>query len=87
MRQFMRENPEWSVIEHNMVDFGYTLLGCDPADKPNLPSLPRMAWNDAKTIAKHQTTGAKLASEAKIEARLFWVLSTSRHSKCGPRVG
>ena len=70
MRTFMRENPEWSVIEHNMVDCGYTILGRDPADKPKLPSLPRMAWNYAKAIAKHQATGAKLASEAKIEARL-----------------
>jgi hypothetical protein len=70
MRRYLREHPGWSVVEHNQVDCDYTLLGCDPADKPKLPSMPRMAWNYAKAIAKHQATRAKLANEAKIEARL-----------------
>jgi hypothetical protein len=64
------EHPQLSVIVHNQVDCGYTLLGCDPADKPKLPFIPRMARNYAKAIAKHQATGAKLAGEAEIESRL-----------------
>jgi hypothetical protein len=70
MRRYMREHPEWSVIEHKAEQYGYTLLSRDPTDKPDLPSMPRMAWNYAKALAKHQLSGAKTARRETIDARL-----------------
>ncbi|MFA5766663.1 MAG: glycosyltransferase [Candidatus Paceibacterota bacterium] len=70
MRKWMRENQEWSVIEHQNEDYGYTLLSRDPADKKKLPALPKMAWNYAKALAKHKLTGARTARIETIEARL-----------------
>lgn len=69
MRRYLRERPEWSVIEHKPEQYGYTLWSRDPADKPDLPSLPKMAWNYAKALAKHQLAGAKTARQETIDAR------------------
>jgi hypothetical protein len=70
MRRYLREHPEWSVIEHTADQYGYTLLSRDSADKPELPSMPKMAWNYAKALARHQLTGAKTARQKTIDARL-----------------
>jgi hypothetical protein len=70
MRRYLRAHPEWSVIEHNADQYGYTLLSRDPADKPELPSMPKMAWNYAKALARHQLSGAKATRQETIDARL-----------------
>lgn len=70
MRKWMRENPEWSVIEHQNEDYGYTLLSRDPADKKKLPALPKMVWNYTKALIKHKKSGARTARVETIEARL-----------------
>jgi hypothetical protein len=70
VRRWMKEHPEWSVIYHTLAQHGLTVLGCRPEDKPKLPSMPKMAWNYAKAIARHVASGAKLASEATIQSRL-----------------
>jgi hypothetical protein len=66
----MRENQEWSVIEHNKDDFGYTLLSRDPADKKKLPPFTKMVWNYTKALAKHNFSGRKTAKIETIESRL-----------------
>jgi hypothetical protein len=70
LRRFMQENPQWSVVYHSPANNGLTVLSRSPADKPPLPSLPKMAWNYAKALAKHTATGAKKASEATVAARM-----------------
>ena len=70
LRRFMSENSQWSVVYHTQVNHGLTVLGCRPEDKPALPSLPRMAWNYAKAIAKHAATGAKKATAETVESRM-----------------
>ncbi len=46
------------------------MISRNAADKPSLPSLPRMAWNYSKAIAAHVATGAKSATEDVFNARL-----------------
>jgi hypothetical protein len=70
LRRFMLENPEWSVIYHTQANHGLTVLGRLPEDKPKLPSLPKMVWNYAKAIAKHQVAGKPLAGQEMIDSRL-----------------
>ena len=67
MRKYIQENPKWSVIEHNKIDFGYTLLSCNPADKQK--SYDKIIWSHAKTLAKHYLSG-RTAKPQIIEARL-----------------
>lgn len=70
LRRFMRETPEWSVVYHTQANYGLTVISRNPEDKPKLPSLPKMAWNYAKALARHVATGQQHADEATIEARL-----------------
>jgi glycosyltransferase involved in cell wall biosynthesis len=70
MRRYMRENQEWSVIEHNKDDFGYTLLSRDPADKKKLPPFTKMVWNYTLALARHNLSGRKTAKIETIESRL-----------------
>jgi cephalosporin hydroxylase len=70
LRKFMREHPEWSVVYHTDANYGFTVLGRLPEDKPKLPSLPKMAWNYTKALAKHAMTGSKLARQGTIDLRL-----------------
>jgi hypothetical protein len=70
LRDYLRSHPEWSIIYHSVANNGLTVISRNPEDKPKLPSLPKMAWNYAKAIAKHVATGAELAGEEEIQARL-----------------
>lgn len=70
LRRWVKERPEWSVIYHTQEQYGLTVLGRLPEDKPKLPSLTKMAWNYAKAIARHVATGMEHADEATVQARL-----------------
>lgn len=80
LREFMRLSPEWSVISHTNAQYGLTVIGCQKADKPAMPSLVTMATNLTKTMVKHVSTGAKHVSDDVLEARL------NRCSWCEQRV-
>lgn len=71
LRGFMVENPKWSVLYHTQANNGLTVLGCNPDDKPPLPSLPKMAWNYAKALANHAVTGRHKSSPAAAETRMM----------------
>ena len=70
IRRWVKEHPEYSVVFHTALQQGMTVLSRLDEDKPKLPSLPRMAFNYAKAIAKHVATGSRLANEETVQARL-----------------
>lgn len=70
MRKYMREHPEWSVVEHDEDDYGYTILSRDITDKKKLPPLTKMVWNYTKALLKHAAAGIKTARIETIESRL-----------------
>lgn len=80
LREFMREFPEWSVINHTNTQHGLTVIGCQKADKPKMPSLVQMATNLAGSLAKHVAGGAEDVSAEVLEERL------NRCSWCEQRV-
>lgn len=70
IRKFVRENPQWSVIEHFPGNHGLTVLSLEPSDKKPLPSGLKMAWNYGKALATHIATGRKMLPLDQVEARL-----------------
>lgn len=70
IRAYLRQHPEWSVVYHSTQQYGLTVISRNPADKPSLPSVARMAWNYAKAVTAHVTSGAKAAEEQLFNARL-----------------
>jgi len=70
LRQFMKEHPEWSVLYHTREQYGLTVVGCRPEDKPKLPSVIAMAGNFAKAMAEHVADGATKVSKDHLEQRL-----------------
>jgi hypothetical protein len=70
LREFMKENPEWSVITHRTNQYGMTVLGRLKKDKPKLPSKIKMAKNFALAVKDHIKTGSESASKEVVEDRL-----------------
>jgi hypothetical protein len=70
VRRFVQERPQWSVLYHTDEQYGLTVLGCDPRDKPKLPSLVTMARNFAVAVAEHVADGAAKVSPEQLTARL-----------------
>jgi hypothetical protein len=70
LRDFMKANPEWSVIEHRMNQYGMTVLSRAAEDKPKLPSKLKIAANFAGALASHVATGAEHATPETMEYRL-----------------
>jgi hypothetical protein len=70
LRQFMRENPQWSVIFHAIHNHGFTVIGCQKQDKPPLPNKIKMAANFAKAVVSHVATGAGKTDADAFGARL-----------------
>jgi glycosyltransferase involved in cell wall biosynthesis len=70
IRKFLHNNPEWTVIYHSQSNNGFTVLGRLPEDKPQLPSLPRMAWNYAKALTYHTAKGGRMATQETLEQRI-----------------
>ena len=83
-RQFMRDNPEWSVIEHHDNQHGLTVLGRRDEDKPSLPPAAKMAGNLGKALVGFVADGAKTVNADQLEERLL-VCSTCpqrRNTRC-----
>ena len=70
LRQFMQNNPEWSVFYHAQNNHGLTVITRDPEDKPKLPSKLTMANNFAKAVAEHVMDGIKDVDHDTLEQRL-----------------
>ena len=88
LRRYVRENPRWAVVDHSRANHGLTVLSCDPADRPALPSTVRQVLNFAKAVAKHKLSPLPLLSEEQVEARLdvcalCKLRLEERCSKCG----
>jgi len=67
---FLRNNKQWSVISHRRNQHGLTILSCDPADKPKLPSTARQIFNFSKSFATHVASGARQVTEDQLAERL-----------------
>ena len=88
IRRFLKEHPEWSVIRHDANNHGFTVISRDPADKPELPSAARQAWNFARAMARHVAGGLKVLPDERVQARLDQcslcpLRNGDRCSKCG----
>lgn len=88
LRRWLRENPEWSVVEHRRNNNGFTVLSRNPDDKPKLPGTLTQAWNYAKALTQHTLSGSKLLPETEVQKRLDVCLTcdqrnNNRCSVCG----
>lgn len=70
LRRFMQDHPEWSVIYHTGKQYGLTVVGKLPGDKPPLPSVLTMAANFTQFLATHVATGMHAATKEEVEQRL-----------------
>ncbi len=70
VRRYLRENPEWSVVEARDDAPGMIYLSRDPADKPALPAVPRQMWNFGKAWLTRITAGSPNVDEATFDGRL-----------------
>lgn len=70
LRRFLKEHPEWSVLDHYQNQYGITVVGCRPEDRPKLPSKIQMAANLAKALSEHVMDGLNKVSEEQLEERL-----------------
>jgi len=70
LRLFMRQNPEWSVVEHHLHNYGFTVISRDPRDKKALPGKIAMAANLAVAMAKHVADGLSEVPAAVLDSRL-----------------
>lgn len=70
LRQYMLDHPEWSVVWHTDDQYGLTVLGRLPEDKPALPSVWTMAANFAGAVASYTLSGGANTSLPVLEARL-----------------
>lgn len=68
--EFMRANPEWSVVYHTQDQYGLTVLSCDSRDKEELPGKITMAKNFASAMAKHVASGGGHVTDEQLEHRL-----------------
>jgi hypothetical protein len=70
IRQFLSENPQWSVIHDTDVQYGLMVLGRDSRDKPDLPNLFRMGANFTKHLVRVATEGSDLVPDEVFQQRL-----------------
>lgn len=70
MTDFMRENPQWSVLYHTKQQYGLTILGVRPEDKPPLPSTLEMAGNFVSAMASYVWNGLGTVPKETFETRL-----------------
>lgn len=52
LKEFMRDYPQWSIVYHTQEQYGLTVLSCNPADKPPLPSVTEEAKNFLGAIGR-----------------------------------
>lgn len=70
IREFVRDNPEWTVVYHTQIQHGLTVLSRNKEDKEALPSAITMAWNYAGAIANAAAKGFPVAPQPVIQLRL-----------------
>jgi len=70
LRAFLTESPEWSVVYHTQNQYGLTVIGKQPQDKPELPGVVQIAGTFAKAIANHVMNGAENVSQGALMSRL-----------------
>lgn len=70
IRQYVRANPQWTVMSHTPRNHGLTVLTCDNRDKSEMPGTIEMAANLAAAAAKHVIDSLKKASQETLENRL-----------------
>ncbi len=70
LRRFLRQHPEWTVIYHAGHQYGLTAISRDPADKPTLPGVIKLAANFAQAVAAHVADGAGKVTPEALETRL-----------------
>lgn len=70
LRRFLREHSNWSVMQHFDNNNGLTVLTCSDKDRPDLPSLPKMAWNYTKALARHLAAGKPVLPAESVQKRL-----------------
>ena len=68
--QFMRQNPEWTVVYSTTNQYGLMVLSKNPADKPKRPSIITMGGNYIKHLAEYVADGIQDVSKEHLEARL-----------------
>lgn len=92
LREWLRDHPEWSVVEEYENNNGMMVLSRDPSDKPTLPSSGRMAVNYALALTRIGLAKLRgetvVADEATVGARLDVCAlckyrTDERCSKCG----
>lgn len=70
LREWLRENPEWTVVLHSPEQYGLTVISKEPTAKQELPTTLTMVWNFAAAMAKHVSAGAKTATPELVQIRL-----------------
>ena len=70
LRKFMQEYPEWSVLYHTDKQYGLTVIGKLPWDKPQMPSVITMAANFTKALSDYAADGAKNVTKEEYTQRL-----------------
>lgn len=85
LRDFMRDNPRWSVYYHASHNNGLTVLSCDERDKKKLPGKIQMGMNYAKAVKDHIVSGAQQTPKELYEKRLevCWVCEQRNNERCG----
>jgi Glycosyl transferase family 2 len=70
LRLFMGKNRQWTIVHHTMDQYGLTVLGCDPQDKPKPPGIVKQSITFAKAMSKYVASGMENVSPEELQARL-----------------
>lgn len=70
LAEFLRANPNWSVLSHAKNNHGLTVLTCDPEEKPALPSIVDRALTFGEHFFDHIKDLGKRADVEIYEDRL-----------------
>jgi hypothetical protein len=69
IRDYCKDHREWSVIRHDMHQYGLTVLGRQKQDKPKLPSKTKQLLNFARHMKDHVMSGAQYVDAAELKRR------------------
>lgn len=70
LTRFLRENPDWLVIDHNDTQFGLTVISREPDRRKPLPGILTKAANLASAMAAHIASGMQPATEEQADIRV-----------------
>ncbi len=69
LRRWLKQNPEWSVVDQSSESGGLMVLSCKKEDKPALPNIITKGKNFFGAVATHISNGHPIASQELIDAR------------------